>query len=104
MRHELSASHPQHVVIVGGGFSGTLTAVHLLREAAPEQVRITLIEQHPRVARGLAYRIWDDSMLLNVPAGNTLQLLSGAILVAANVRGGEKSIVGDGSRTLLAGS
>lgn len=70
MRHELSASHPQHVVIVGGGFSGTLTAVHLLREAAPEQVRITLIEQHPRVARGLAYRIWDDSMLLNVPAGN----------------------------------
>lgn len=60
----------RHVVIVGGGFSGTLTAVHLLREAGPEEVCITLVEQHARAARGLAYRIWDDSMLLNVPAGN----------------------------------
>lgn len=34
---------------------------------------------------------------ITVPEGRTLQLLSGAILVAANVRGGEKAIVGDGS-------
>ncbi|WP_341649874.1 FAD/NAD(P)-binding protein [Thauera humireducens] len=47
-----------------------MTAVHLLREAGPEQVCVTLVEQHARAARGLAYRIWDDSMLLNVPAGN----------------------------------
>lgn len=33
-------------------------------------MHLTLIERNPPVARGLAYRIWDDSMLLNVPAGN----------------------------------
>jgi uncharacterized NAD(P)/FAD-binding protein YdhS len=66
----MAASCPQEIFIIGGGFSGTLTAVHLLREARPGQLRVTLIEQHRRAARGLAYRIWDDSMLLNVPAGN----------------------------------
>lgn len=65
----------QQIVIVGGGFSGTLTAVHLLREARRGQLHLTLIERNPRVARGLAYRIWDDSMLLNVPAGNMSALV-----------------------------
>ena len=34
---------------------------------------------------------------ITVPEGRTLQLFSGAILVAANVRGGEKAILGGGS-------
>jgi len=56
---------PLRVAIVGGGFSGTLVAVHLLRGDLP--VHIDLID--PRAAgRGLAYStIWDDH-LLNVPA------------------------------------
>lgn len=37
-----------------------------------------------------------DSSIM-VPAGRSLQLLSGAILAAANVRGGQKEIVGEGS-------
>ncbi len=41
---------------------------------------------------------------INVPSGNTLQLLSGSILVATNVRGGNKSIVGDGSISGAVGS
>jgi uncharacterized NAD(P)/FAD-binding protein YdhS len=56
---------PLRVAIAGGGASGTLVAVHLLRGHRP--VHIDLID--PRVAgRGLAYStIWDDH-LLNVPA------------------------------------
>ena len=56
---------PLRVVIAGGGFSGTLLAVHLLRGGRP--VHIDLVD--PRGAgRGLAYStVWDDH-LLNVPA------------------------------------
>ncbi len=55
----------QRVAIIGGGFSGTLVAIHLLRGKRP--VHIDLID--PRTAgRGLAYStVWDDH-LLNVPA------------------------------------
>lgn len=58
------------LVIIGAGFSGTLTAVNVLRQAQGGDLEIVLIEQRPRAGRGLAYRIWDDSMLLNVVAGN----------------------------------
>ncbi len=56
---------PLRVAIVGGGFSGTLVAIHLLHEERP--VHIDLVD--PRTAgRGLAYStVWDDH-LLNVPA------------------------------------
>jgi uncharacterized NAD(P)/FAD-binding protein YdhS len=56
---------PLRVAIAGGGFSGTLVAVHLLRGA--RRVHIDLIDPRP-TGRGLAYStIWDDH-LLNVPA------------------------------------
>ena len=58
------------IVIVGAGFSGTLTAVNLLRTAAETAVSIVLIERRSRFGRGLAYQTWDDNLLLNVPAGN----------------------------------
>lgn len=55
------------LAVVGGGFSGTLVAVHLLRLASgPLTVR--LIERAPRVGPGLAYGPADDTHLLNVPA------------------------------------
>ena len=42
------------IAIVGAGFTGTLLAVHLLREAkAP--LAIHLIEQHGWFGRGVAY-------------------------------------------------
>lgn len=63
-------ARPMHVVIIGGGFSGALTAIHLARSAQPNRVRITLINPTPDAGRGLAYRFDDDNLLLNVPAGN----------------------------------
>ncbi len=55
------------VAIVGGGFSGTLVAVHLLRAARPG-TRLALIERAPRIGRGVAYGTSDPWHLLNVPA------------------------------------
>jgi uncharacterized NAD(P)/FAD-binding protein YdhS len=54
------------VAIVGGGASGVLTAMHLLRRRAA--VRIVLIEERPRLGRGVAYSTTCDAHLLNVPA------------------------------------
>lgn len=52
------------VAIVGGGFSGTLQAIQLLRRGA----RVTLIERAPRLARGVAYSTPHPEHLLNVRA------------------------------------
>jgi uncharacterized NAD(P)/FAD-binding protein YdhS len=55
-----------HVVIVGGGFSGTLMAINLVRYDGP---RATLIERAPaRLGRGIAYGSAHPSQLLNVRA------------------------------------
>ena len=54
------------VAIVGGGASGVLTAVHLLRRRSP--VRIVLVEEGPRLGRGVAYGTACAAHLLNVPA------------------------------------
>ncbi len=57
----------QVVAVVGAGFSGTLLALHLLREAeAP--LRVLLIERSARFGRGPAYAAGNSSHLLNVPA------------------------------------
>jgi len=57
----------ERVVIVGGGFSGTLTAINLLRHDGPEAV---LIERAPHVGRGTAYSAAHPDHLLNVRASN----------------------------------
>lgn len=54
-----------HVAIIGGGFSGALQAINLLRHEGP---RATLIERRPRVGEGLAYGDAASSHLLNVRA------------------------------------
>jgi uncharacterized NAD(P)/FAD-binding protein YdhS len=56
------------VVIVGGGFSGLLTALHLLRQPGPPQVH--LIERGAAFGRGAAYGTCDGTHLLNVRAAN----------------------------------
>ncbi|MCC2975178.1 FAD/NAD(P)-binding protein [Sphingomonas sp. PL-96] len=57
-----------HVLIVGGGFSGTLLAINLLRHDGP---RVTLVERRrDQLARGVAYSAADESHLLNVRAAN----------------------------------
>jgi uncharacterized NAD(P)/FAD-binding protein YdhS len=59
------------VVVVGGGFSGSMTAAQILRRAGAQgiAVRVALIERHGAVGEGLAYSTRDLVHLLNVPAG-----------------------------------
>jgi uncharacterized NAD(P)/FAD-binding protein YdhS len=56
----------EHVVIVGAGASGVLTAVHLLRQG---ERRIALIGRD-KFSRGLAYTTRYRSHVLNVPVGS----------------------------------
>lgn len=53
------------VVIVGGGFSGTMLAAQLARRG----VRSVLVEGGGRAGRGTAFSTDEDAHLLNVPAG-----------------------------------
>lgn len=55
------------IAIIGAGFSGAATAVHLLR-CARSPVRIVLIDDQPETAAGLAYSPGQQDCLLNVPA------------------------------------
>ena len=57
------------IAIVGGGASGTLTAIGLLRTGGPE-VRVVLIEVSGHPGYGVAYSTPDERHLLNVRAGN----------------------------------
>lgn len=57
----------QAVAIIGAGFSGTLLALHLMRQSTPE-TRILLIERNRLFGRGAAYSTGNSSHLLNVPA------------------------------------
>jgi len=55
------------VVILGGGASGTLTAVALA--ALPDVGPLTLVDRGGAFARGIAYSTQEPGHLLNVPAG-----------------------------------
>ena len=56
------------IVIVGGGFSGTVVAANLLRRPPAGPTRLVLIERANEVARGAAYAERGFPYLLNVPA------------------------------------
>jgi uncharacterized NAD(P)/FAD-binding protein YdhS len=56
------------VAIIGGGVSGALVAVHLLK-AAQTPLDILLIDHTARWGQGLAYSTPYDCHLLNVPVG-----------------------------------
>jgi uncharacterized NAD(P)/FAD-binding protein YdhS len=55
------------IAIIGGGVSGTLTALHLVWQGTP--ARVILIDQRPGFGLGLAYSTPSLRHLLNVPAG-----------------------------------
>src|SRR5215470_6452833 len=55
------------IVVIGGGVSGALTVLHLIRQKTPAQV--ILIDPRPALGLGLAYSTPSLRHLLNVPAG-----------------------------------
>jgi len=60
----------RHIVIIGAGFSGAITAVNLLRQSPGLPLRVTLVNRSGRMARGIAYGTHSADHVLNVPAGN----------------------------------
>ncbi|GAA3807379.1 FAD/NAD(P)-binding protein [Nocardioides panacisoli] len=64
------SSRRPRVVIVGAGAAGSLTALHLVREAGRRStaVEVVLVDPADRWARGTAFGTVDDRHLLNVPA------------------------------------
>ncbi|MCZ8379781.1 FAD/NAD(P)-binding protein [Mycobacterium sp. CPCC 205372] len=60
---------PARVVVVGGGFSGTMTAVNLAR-LRDVPLDLTVVNEREPVGRGIAYRRRRPEYLLNVAARN----------------------------------
>jgi uncharacterized NAD(P)/FAD-binding protein YdhS len=58
------------IAVIGGGASGTLAAIYLLREAAARQLplQVALIDRHGRHGLGQAYSTTHPAHLLNSPA------------------------------------
>ena len=61
-------SRSRTIVIIGGGFSGTVLAANLLRSRIAIPTRIVLVERRAEVGRGVAYASRTFPFLLNVPA------------------------------------
>jgi uncharacterized NAD(P)/FAD-binding protein YdhS len=53
------------IVIIGGGFCGTLTAYHLL-ENINKSTQIILVNQNDSIYKGIAYSPYSEKFLLNV--------------------------------------
>lgn len=65
----MTSSLPSRIAIIGGGFSGLMTAVNLAR-LSRRPLHITLINQHYPKGRGVAYGARRSEHLLNVAARN----------------------------------
>ncbi len=61
-------SNQKHLVIIGGGFSGTALAINLLR--CIPWLEIGIVDNGARPGQGVAYSTKNESHLLNVPAEN----------------------------------
>jgi uncharacterized NAD(P)/FAD-binding protein YdhS len=70
-RPRTSPSLAPTVVIIGGGFSGAMTAAQCLRRAGEDgaAIKVVLVERRGAVGEGLAYSTREGVHLLNVPAG-----------------------------------
>jgi uncharacterized NAD(P)/FAD-binding protein YdhS len=62
-------SNQKNIVIVGGGFCGTMTAVNLIRDTR-DPIKIILINSGAPFICGVAYNTYSRTHLLNVAAGN----------------------------------
>lgn len=60
---------PARIAVIGGGFSGVLTAIHLLWRCQPGE-RVYLVEKNGRLGRGLAFGTRHPQHVLNVRAEN----------------------------------
>jgi uncharacterized NAD(P)/FAD-binding protein YdhS len=60
---------PLHVVIVGGGFSGAMSAVSIAR-LSEHPLHVTVVSDRAPVGRGVAYGVRRPEYLLNVAARN----------------------------------
>lgn len=58
------------IMIIGGGFSGTMTAAQILRRAkqAKTPIHVVLVERRGAIGEGVAYSTQDEDHLLNVYA------------------------------------
>src|SRR5579859_1656032 len=65
----ITTSRPEGISIIGGGFSGVMTAVNLARFSR-QPLHVTIINQHRPAARGMAYGTRRMEHLLNVAARN----------------------------------
>ncbi len=61
-------SEKPRIAIIGGGFTGAATAIHLSR-SAPAPLAISVIEPRPEVGRGVAYSATDPDHRINAPSG-----------------------------------
>lgn len=57
------------IIIIGGGFGGTMVAANLIRTAT-DPLHIYIIEKTGNLARGIAYSTPEPYHLLNIPGGN----------------------------------
>lgn len=62
-------TEPFTVAVIGAGFSGVMTTVHLLRSRPARPVRVVMVNRSGVMARGVAYGTNSPAHLLNVPAG-----------------------------------
>ncbi len=62
-------SYTKHIVIIGGGFCGTMTAVNLIRDAK-SPLKITIINAGAPFILGVAFKSYSSKHLLNVAANN----------------------------------
>jgi uncharacterized NAD(P)/FAD-binding protein YdhS len=60
--------HASTIVVIGGGFSGTAVASHLLRRGRP--ARVVLANRYGPIGRGVAYGTRLEAHVLNAPAGD----------------------------------
>jgi uncharacterized NAD(P)/FAD-binding protein YdhS len=58
----------QKFTIIGGGATGTLLAVNLIKNVANKSIEINLVDKREKLGRGVAYSTAQDFHLLNVPA------------------------------------
>ena len=58
----------KRITVIGGGASGTLLAINLLKYEGHSRLEINLVEKRSTIGRGVAFSTEQDVHLLNVPA------------------------------------
>lgn len=90
----------KRITIIGGGGSGILLAVNLLKSAGEQSLEINLIEKKARVGRGIAYSTANVArhrmppecarILDEFPAKNQLEVLKGRLKNIEHIGNDEK--------------